>query len=105
MQAELLAANPATIIRILGVNAAGHEGGNPLICTPGAPAANRILPWLQDTAPPNAWGLWAVTNRDVVILDTANIKAAVTNLTINDLAVAANYDALKAQLKAIAGEP
>ncbi len=98
MQADLLAANPATKIRILGVNEIGHESGNPAITT------GRNLPWLQDVAGQDAWTKWAPVLRDVIILDTANIKQAVYNLTVNDLAITANYNALKALLKSVAGE-
>lgn len=93
-----MAENGSTIIRLLGVNAVGSESGNGTITT------GRDLPWLQDTSPPDAWGLWAVTPRDVVILDSQNFEVARYNLTQNDLADASNYQQLKALLKRIAGE-
>ena len=99
MQTDLLTANPATKIRILGVNAAGLEAGNPTI------TAARTLPWLQDTVAAGVWGSWAVTLRDVVILDALNISRDVYNLTTHDLATPANYNELIARLKAVAGEP
>src|SRR5213082_3121051 len=98
MQAELLAANPATKIRILGVNQAGSESGNDLMC------AGRTLPWLQDTIAQNVWGSWAVTNRDVDILDAANVKVDVYNLTVHSLAKPPNYAFLKWRLEQVAGE-
>jgi hypothetical protein len=99
MQNQLLMENPATKIRILGVNDAGHERGNT------AMTSGRTLPWLQDTAADAVWTSWAVTNRDLVILDAANVKRDVYNLTSNDLADPVNYDELKARLKIVAGEP
>lgn len=105
MQAELLAANPSTIIRILGVNSVGSEAGNPVMCTPGGATPNRIIPWLQDVVATDAWGLWGVIERDLVILDQGNFQASVYNLTVHDLSVPANYASLKALLKSVAGEP
>ena len=98
MQDELVAENPATIIRILGCNQIGSEAGNPAIC------AGRDIPWTQDTLAANVWVDWAVTYRDVVVTDVDNITVAVYNLTTNDLADPANYAALKQILKDAAGE-
>jgi hypothetical protein len=97
MQAEILAANPASKIRVLGVNQAGQEASNDLA------VAGRTLPWLQDVAD-EAWGTWAVTWRDVVIVDEQNRKVAVFNLTVHDLNQPAEYAALLALLKSSAGE-
>src|SRR5687768_7510812 len=97
MQAEILAANPASKIRIGGVNAAASVSGN------AAMTDGRVLPWLQD--PDDAvWASWQVTNRDVFVLDAANGKVAVYNLTANDLSVPANYAELLGILRAAAGE-
>lgn len=52
------------------------------------------LPILQDTAADDVWGKWVVTYRDVVVLDRENKRIAVFNLTVNDLGVPANYQAL-----------
>jgi hypothetical protein len=90
MQAELDATPPPIPAQILGVNAIGHEGGNDLM------VAGRVLPWLQDEIGVNAWAEWGIAHRDVVVLDADNRVTAVFNLTANDLAVPANYDALKA---------
>jgi len=98
MQKELLAENPTTIIRLLGINSMGSETGNAAACD------GRDIPWLQDTITDQVWIDWNVTYRDVVILDTRGAVAAVYNLTEHDLADPANYAELKALLKQIAGE-
>ena len=84
MQKEL----PGTI-GILGVNLVGSESGNAANCN------GRDIPWLQDTAQDNVWGLWAPTYRDVVVLDADNVPVAVYNLTDHDLSNATNYNELK----------
>lgn len=98
MQRELLQENPATKIRLLGVNDAALADGNP------AMTEGRTLPWLQDTNPPDAWNLWDVRFRDVVILDTNNVELARFNLTVNSLSDPANYAQLKSLLRRVAGE-
>ncbi|MHC4547741.1 MAG: hypothetical protein ACYTEZ_03105 [Planctomycetota bacterium] len=98
MQTELLGDNPATTIRILGVNAIGSESGNDLNCT------DRDIPWLQDTAAEHVWTQWQVAYRDVIVLDDENRPVAVYSLTTYDLGDTANYDALKAILRQAAGE-
>jgi len=98
MQDELLTENPATIIRLLGCNQIGAEGGNPSM------VAGRVLPWTQDTAAQHVWTQWRVDYRDLVILDANNVPVGVFNLTIHNLADAANYATLKAMLKQAAGE-
>lgn len=97
MQADLLAENPATKIRIVGVNEDGQQGSNALA------VEGRSLPWLQDVAGA-AWVGWAVTYRDVVILDAENRKVGVFNLTVHDLGQPGEYAALRAMLKTAAGE-
>ena len=99
LQAELLAENPATKIRLLGLNAVGFED---FIASA---VSGRSLPYLQDTADENVWGSWAATWRDVRILDVNNAHVATYNLTSHDLANPANYAELKALLKSAAGEP
>jgi len=98
MQDEILAANPASKIRIVGVNGVGYESANHLM------TADRDLPWLQDTDSMQVWGSWAAGYRDVIILDEANVRAAVFNLTEHNLTVQEQYDALLALLRAQAGE-
>jgi hypothetical protein len=91
MQGEINAQNPATPVQILGVNAANVGTGDFFV-------AGRTLPWLQDTPAVNAWGLWNVTYRDVVVLDGENKQIAVYNVTVHPLSDAANYAELKAIL-------
>lgn len=86
-------------IRILGINAAGLESGNPTIC------AGRTLPWLQDISSVNVWNSWGVTFRDVVILDAQNKRIGVYNLTDHNLKTPANYAELRAMLISAAAAP
>lgn len=92
MQRELDQAAGTGRIRILGVNAAGEEQDN------GLAVQDRTLPWLQDTPEENAWGDWAVTWRDVVILDRENRKIVVYNLTQHNLVRSAAFDSLRTML-------
>jgi len=102
MQDDLSAQPGGTSIRILGVNAAGLESGNPTIT-----AAPRDIPWLQDTVSVNAWTLWGGKKDTVMILDRQNVFVQVWDLAARPLGPSpnANYDALKALLKSVAGEP
>ena len=75
------------------------------------------LPLLQDTEAVDVWHDWAITYRDVVILDGENVQVGVFNLTGNSLGEteltqdtdgdgmpdATNYEALRALLIAAAG--
>ena len=63
MLEELRAAYPDSDIRILGVNEAGYESGNSRL------AAAASIPALQDTFSENVTDAWAVTYRDVVLVD------------------------------------
>lgn len=81
---------PGAAIQILGVNEVGHESQNAAICS------GRDLPWLQETMASRIWEPWAVTYRDVIVLDGQNRAFGVYNLTANDLALDANYAAMKA---------
>jgi hypothetical protein len=98
MQRELLTENPSTKIRRLGLNEAGYEAEVPTA------VLNRSIPYLQDTPEQNVWAAWAVTYRDVVILDVENVHVDTYNLSSNDLADPVNYEELKLRLKAAAGE-
>jgi len=92
MQQEINAASPATPVQILGVNEAGQESGNAAMCE------GRSLPWLQDTAEAQVWARWAITYRDVVILDRENRRMTAFNVTEHNLAIPAKYDSLKTLL-------
>ncbi len=98
MQTELLAENPATRIRILGLNERGYEQGNGLMADHGS------IPWIQPGANDDTWGDWAVEYRDTVIVDTTGQAVDVFNLTQHDLAIPDEYAALKALLLQAAGE-
>lgn len=97
LQKELDAEGHPIEIRILGINGIGLESGNATI------TAGRTLPWLQDVAEVDVWTSWAVTYRDVRILDTENRLIGVYNLTEHNLGEPANYAELKAMLTAAAG--
>jgi hypothetical protein len=98
MQNELITDNPATKIRIVGVNQIGSEGGIDSLCD------GRDIPLLQDTSDDHVWMQWQVRYRDVYILDEENRKVAVYNLTDNYIGYPENYDELKALLIDTAGE-
>ena len=80
--------NLAVPVTLFGVNGIGFESGN----------ANfsdvRDIGLLQDTVAVDAWSQWDPVYRDVVILNADNQVVSVYNLTANDLAVPANYEAL-----------
>lgn len=92
MQAELDAEVPELQIALLGINGAGYEGGVP------AMVEQREIPLLQDTAAVDAWSLWRIEYRDVVILGRDNVPVGVFNLTANDLAGMGAYATLKGML-------
>jgi len=79
---------PGTTIRIYGVDAAGNDAGHPFIAQTG------VIPWLEDTDD-SVWTGWAVTYRDVVVLDEANRFVTAFNLTTNDLSLPQHYAALR----------
>lgn len=79
-------------IRILGIDAAGFESGNPVIC------AGRTLPWLQDTPAADVWRSWAANLDDVILLDSSNRIFGVYSLCDNTLADSTHYAQLKSLL-------
>jgi hypothetical protein len=87
----------AISIRILGVNAPEESAGNVGMC------AGRVLPWLQDQKPPDAWHLWQADFRDVIVLDLENKVVSVYNLTVHNLADSTNYAELRTILITAAG--
>jgi hypothetical protein len=99
MQDELDAEDLALEVRILMVNQRGAESGIPSACT------GRDLALVQDTEAAKVWESWAVTYRDVVVLDAENRVASVYNLTAHDLADSTSYDALKGILRQAASPP
>lgn len=99
MQEELLEEETPVEIRILGVNKQGAESGN------SGMMAGRKLPWLQDDAETQVWTRWRAAWRDLVIVDTHNVRVSVYNLTQHGLKNADNYAQLKAMLLASAAGP
>lgn len=97
LQDEIRGEGWADDVQILGVNQAGYESGNATACI------GKDLPWLQETAQQPIWTPWAITYRDVLILDGANRKVGVYNLTDHDLSLPTNKAELKALLQAAAG--
>ena len=79
------------------MNPFAHASGNETICS------GRDLPWLQETDTDDVGGDWAVTYRDVIVLDANNVPVDVYNLTNNDLSVEANRDVLKQKLRVAGG--
>ena len=94
MMNELRQDEPGINVQVLGVNQIGAEAGNAENCD------GRTIPWLQDTSTDQVWLSWAVTYRDVVILDDTGVQVDVYNLSTHDLRVQANYDELKARILA-----
>lgn len=76
------------------MNEAGQESGN------GDAVTGRTIPLLQDTATVGAWQSWAVTYRDVVIVDGQGKRRGAYNLTQHDLSNPANLAELRALLEA-----
>jgi hypothetical protein len=97
MQDEIASEGLAREVALLGVNEKHAVSGVQDMC------AGRDLPLLQDTAEADVWGSWNVTYRDVIVLDVENHVVTIYNLTDHDLALPANYEALKAILRAAAG--
>ena len=98
MLEELRAAYPDSDVRILGVNEAGYESGNSRL------AAAAAIPALQDTFSENVTDAWAVTYRDVVLVDENGQRVEEYNLTQSSLGVSSNYATLKAMLEALLSE-
>jgi hypothetical protein len=85
MQDQLELEHPELDIQLLGVNEEGHEAGNELVTT------NRDIPWLQDTAESDWWGIWDPAYRDVIILDGQGELVAIYNLTDKPITENENY--------------
>ena len=81
-------------MQLLAVNETGHESGMPTM------SALGDLPILQDTTTVDAWTLWEVTYRDVVILDADNHYVGTYNLTTHDLGNPTNYAELQSMIEA-----
>jgi hypothetical protein len=92
MQIELDGSVPELGIDLIGVNGAGFETGVPEMIN------GRFIPLLQDTVEVDAWSLWQVEYRDVIILDRDNVPVGVFNLTTHDLSDMGDYVTLKGML-------
>ena len=68
-------------LQIIGINAVGYNSNLEDAGTP-----EPTLPLLQDDEEQLVWENWAVTYRDVIVLDGENKKVGVLNLTENSLA-------------------
>ncbi len=68
---------------------AGLESGN------SPRVAGNDLPLLQDTTAVNARGAWSAIWRDVISLDRDNVPVGLFSLTAHNLALPAEYAALK----------
>ena len=97
MQAELDLLGLPLDVHLLGVNGVGAESGN------AAATAGRTIPWLQDTAGVDAWGLWQVEYRDLIILNADGRLIDVFNLTTYDLTTSFDYNTVKDRLIQAAG--
>jgi peroxiredoxin len=89
---ELRAANPALNVEIVGVNRADQAAYNGMI------SYSVNLPWLQDTEEQAVWSTWAVSMRDVWILDSLNRPVSVFNVSEHNLAFSENRANLKQML-------
>lgn len=98
MQHDLDDNYPLLNIDLLGVNEHNQAFANASV------TAGRTLPWLQDTDADadnlsDVWTeSWAVQWRDVVILNGANEKVGVYNLSNHNLATPAAYNELRGML-------
>jgi hypothetical protein len=75
-------------VQIVGINEAGYESGNDLMC------AMSDLAWLQDEPAYSVWDTWSPVYRDVVILGADGTEIDAFNLTVNDLSEPDKYAAL-----------
>lgn len=80
------------------INEVGHEVDLEVM------AGSIDLPLLQDTEEADVWNTWAVTYRDVILLDASGAYSGVYNLTDNDLADPENLEALEALVAAARGD-
>jgi hypothetical protein len=116
LQAEIATERPDLQIDLLAIN---EDGFGPPDRQDAVVLAteDHDLPLLQDTEAEDVWNVWAITYRDVVILDADNVRVGVFNLTgtsLGDTALtqdtdgdgtpdATNYETLKGMLIAAAG--
>ena len=92
MLGQIRTANPELNVEIVGINRNSDAAANVLV------TSQRKLPWLQDTTSDAVWAKWAVTYRDVRIVDPQGRLAAVYNLTEHNLSYPVNFATLKEML-------
>lgn len=97
MQQELDDLKLPVAVNILGINQAGHEGSNESACQ------GKDIPWLQEVPNQPVWATWAVTYRDVIILNENNEVVGKYNLNDHNLSNTGDYNALKNMLIKFAG--
>ena len=108
LQDELDLQYPELGIALIGVNEFGYGGCSSEQpdeeCSGNVAMTNgRDLPWLQDAETVGVWDDWAVTYRDVVVLDADNRIFAIYNVTTHNLAEPDDYAGLRTILLAAAG--
>ena len=79
MHEELREELQSDIVEILAVNEIGYDNFEYV------DTVSSQLPWIQDVEEVNAWELWEITYRDLVILDQDNIFLTTYNLTDNPM--------------------
>lgn len=95
---ELQAEETGHNIEIFGINWNPDSDASIDLMTQG-----RDLPFLKDTNAEKVRNQWAASYRDVIILDSLNLRVDPPfNLSANSLSIADNRDALKAKLRGLA---
>lgn len=79
MHEELRDELQSDMVEILAVNEIGYDNFEYV------DTVSSQLPWVQDVEEVNAWDLWEITYRDLVILDQDNIFLTTYNLTDNPM--------------------
>jgi hypothetical protein len=88
MAAEL--ADMGVDVQIASINQIDAESGTDSF------TSDMNLPMVQDTEDLGVWAEWDATWRDVHLVDADNVYISTYNLTEYNLAVAENYETLKA---------
>ena len=83
-------------VQIVGVNENGYDSANDTMTN------GRDIPWLQDDGSTDAWGLWRVRYRDVVIVDVDSQYVDTFNVSNSDLGDSENYEELMDMILAVA---
>jgi len=97
MQDDFAERYPSVEVQLIAVNEQGHSSGIEKA------VEENTLPLLQDDNTQNVWENWAVTYRDVIVLNGENKITGVLNLTENSLAEEEHYATLEGLLLEAAG--